>query len=92
MKNLNVEFVWNNVTVKLYYEVPTATTDLNVQTAILTALSVYGGNTLLSLSHKIANDPTWNYSDAVPSTTTNTQISNAISSAIGIIGGRPRRP
>jgi len=91
MKNLNVEFVWNNVTVKLYYEVPTATTDLNVQTAILTALSVYGGNTLLSLSHKIANGSTWNYSDAVPSSTTDTQISSVINSAVTIIGGRSRR-
>ena len=92
MKNLNVEFVWNSSTIKLYYEVPTATTDLNVQTAILTALSVYGGNSYLGLSHKIANDPTWNYSDAIPSTTTNTQISSAINSAVTIIGGRPRRP
>lgn len=92
MKNLNVEFVWNGTTTKLFYEVPTATTDLNVQTAILTALSVYGGNSYLPLSHKIANDPTWSYSDAVPNTLTNTQISSAISSAIGIIGGRPRRP
>ena len=91
MKNLNVEFVWNSVTVKLYYEVPTATTDLNVQTAILTALSVYGGNTYLGLKHKIANDPTWNYSDAVPSSTTDTQIATAISSAVTIIGGRSRR-
>ena len=91
MKNLNVEFVWNSVNVKLYYEVPTATTDLNVQTAILTALSVYGGNSYLGLSHKIANDPTWNYSDAIPSTTTNTQISSAINSAVTIIGGRSRR-
>lgn len=91
MKNLNVEFVWNSVNVKLYYEVPTATTDLNVQTAILTALSVYGGNSYLGLSHKIANDTTWNYSDAIPSTTTNTQISSAINSAVTIIGGRSRR-
>jgi hypothetical protein len=91
MKNLNVEFAWNSVTVKLYYEVPTATTDLNVQTAILTALSVYGGNTLLSLSHKIANGSTWNYSDAVPSSTTDTQIASAINSAVTIIGGRSRR-
>ena len=91
MKNLNVEFVWNSVNVKLYYEVPSATTDLQVQTAILTALSVYGGNSYLGLSHKIANDPTWNYSDAIPSTTTNTQISSAINSAVTIIGGRSRR-
>lgn len=91
MKNLNVEFFWNNVTTKLYYEVPTATTDLQVQTAILTALSVYGGNNLLQLSHKIANDPTWNYTDAVPNTITTAQISSAINSAVTIIGGRSRR-
>jgi hypothetical protein len=91
MKNLNVEFVWNSVTTKLLYEVPTATTDLNVQTAILTALSVYGGNTLLPLNHKIANDPTWNYSDAVPSNLTTAQITSAINSAVTIIGGRGRR-
>jgi len=91
MKNLNVEFVWNSATIKLYYEIPSTANDSIVQTAILTALSVYGGNSYLGLKHKIANDHTWNYSDAVPSSTTDTQIATAINSAVTIIGGRSRR-
>lgn len=91
MKNLDVEYTWAGSTESLYFEIPNSATDLQVQTAISTALSVYEGSNYLALRHKIGTTTPWNYSDLILNTTNKSQIKSAINSAVTIIGGRSRR-
>lgn len=89
MKNLDVKFIWGS-TVKLYFEVPSTTSNTDVSNAILTALNPYNGNNTLDISH-LMDGATTSYTKGIQSTTTQSQITSAINSAVTIIGGRGRR-
>lgn len=90
MKNLDVSFMWKEIAINSYFEVPSATTRSQVLIEISKQLDFYDGDSFLTYSLLIDANSSKQTKGIQPSATP-IQIQKAIAKAVKIIGGRGRR-